>query len=121
VRDDEVSGFLPVATVTDVKDGTMKKIMVEGHVFLLARIKDVYYCTDAYCPHLGGDLSQGTLNGKVLTCPLHHSQFDISNGRVMRWTDLSGTILTVAKKQKPPRSLRIYPVKIEGTTILIKR
>jgi 3-phenylpropionate/trans-cinnamate dioxygenase ferredoxin subunit len=116
-----MSEFLPVATVTDVKPGTMKKIMVEGHEFLLARIKDVYYCTDAYCPHLGGDLSQGSLNGNVLTCPLHHSQFDISSGRVMRWTDLSGTILTVAKKQKPPRSLRIYPVKIEGDSIIIKR
>ena len=113
--------FLPVATVTDVKPGTMKKIMVEGHAFLLARIKDVYYCTDAYCPHLGGDLTQGSLNGKVLTCPLHHSQFDISSGRVLRWTDLSGTILTVAKKQKPPRSLRIYPVTIKGDAILIKR
>ena len=112
--------FLPVATVTDLKDGAMKKILVEGHEFLLARIKDVYYCTDAHCPHLGGDLSQGTLNGTVLTCPLHHSQFDLSDGRVMRWTDLSGTILTVAKRQKPPRSLRIYPVKIEGDTILIK-
>ena len=119
--DDKVSGFLPVATVTELNDGTMKKIIVEGNGFLLARVKDVYYCTDVYCPHLGGDLSQGTLAGKVLTCPLHHSQFDISNGRVMRWTDLSGTILTVAKKQKPPHSLRIYPVKIEGTTILIKR
>jgi len=116
-----MSEFLPVATVTDVKPGTMKKIMVEGHEFLLARIKDVYYCTDAYCPHLGGDLSQGSLNGKILTCPLHHSQFDISSGRVLRWTDLSGTILTVAKKQKPPRSLIIYPVKIEGDAILIKR
>jgi 3-phenylpropionate/trans-cinnamate dioxygenase ferredoxin subunit len=116
-----VGELLPVATVTDVKPGTMKKIMVEGHEYLLARSKDVYYCTDAYCPHLGGDLSQGSLNGHVLTCPLHHSQFDISNGRVLRWTDLSGTILTVAKKQKPPRSLRIYPVKIDGDAILIKR
>jgi 3-phenylpropionate/trans-cinnamate dioxygenase ferredoxin component len=72
--------------------------MVEGHEFLLARIMDVYYCTDAYCPHLEGDLLQGSLNGKILNCPIHHSQFDISNGRVIRWTDLSGTILSLAKK-----------------------
>jgi 3-phenylpropionate/trans-cinnamate dioxygenase ferredoxin component len=116
----DVSEFLPVAKVTDLKPGTMKKIMGGGQEFLLARIKDVYYCTDAYCPHLGGDLSQGSLNGKILTCPLHHSQFDISDGRVLRWTDLSGTIFTVAKKQRPPRSLRIYPVKIEGDSVLIK-
>jgi nitrite reductase/ring-hydroxylating ferredoxin subunit len=59
-----MSEFLPVATVTDVKPGMLKKIMVEGHEFLLARIKDEYYCTDAYCPHLGGDLSSGSLDIK---------------------------------------------------------
>lgn len=113
--------FIPVASVTDIKDGTMKKVRVEGNDLLLARIQEKYYCTDAYCPHLGGDLSQGTLAGTILTCPLHHSQFDITDGRVMRWTDLSGRVLTIAKNQRPPRSLRIYPVKIEGNTILVKR
>jgi hypothetical protein len=39
VGDDKVSGFLPVATVTDVKDGTMKKIMVEGHGFYLPKYR----------------------------------------------------------------------------------
>jgi len=39
--DDNMNEFLPVATVTDVNPGTMKKIMVEGHALLLARIKDV--------------------------------------------------------------------------------
>ena len=120
-EDGKVSAFIPVATVTDLKDGTMKKIRVDGNEFLLARIQERYYCTDAYCPHLGGDLSQGTLAGTVLTCPLHHSQFDITDGKVRRWTDLSGTILTAAKNQRPPRSLRTYPVKIEGDSILVKK
>lgn len=113
--------FIPVATVPDLQDGTMKKIRAGGHDFLLARIKDTWYCTDAFCPHLGGDLSKGTLAGTVLTCPLHHSQFDITDGRVLRWTDLSGRVLTVAKYQRPPRPLRTYRVRIEGNTILVDR
>ena len=36
-----MSDFLPVAMVTDVNPGTMKKIIVEGHALLHARIKDV--------------------------------------------------------------------------------
>jgi 3-phenylpropionate/trans-cinnamate dioxygenase ferredoxin component len=116
-----VSELIPVAKVTDLLDGTMKKIRAEGYDLLLTRIKEKYYCTDAYCPHLGGDLSQGNLAGTVLTCPLHHSQFNITDGKVVRWTDLSGTILTVAKNQRPPRSLRTYSVKIEGDTILVNR
>lgn len=116
-----MSSFIPVAAVTDLNNGTMKKIHAGGNDLLLARVGDRYYCTDAYCPHLGGDLTEGILAGTILTCPLHHSQFDITDGRVIRWTDLTGAILTVAKHQRPPRPLATYPVKIEGNSVFVKR
>jgi len=113
--------FVQVATVSELGNGGMKKIHEGGQDFLLARVRDRYYCTDAYCPHLGGDLSKGTLAGTTLTCPLHHSQFDITDGHVLRWTDLTGSILIAARDQRPPRPLRTYPVKIEGNAVLVKR
>ncbi len=111
--------FIRVAAVTDLKSGSMRKISAAGHDLLLARAGDRFYCTDAYCPHLGGDLSKGILTGTVLTCPLHHSQFDISDGHVLRWTDLKGTVLIAAMNQRPPRPLVIYPVKVEGDEVLV--
>jgi 3-phenylpropionate/trans-cinnamate dioxygenase ferredoxin component len=114
------SAFIQVATVTDLENGSMKKIQAGGQDFLLARVRDRYYCTEAYCTHLGGNLSEGTLTGTILTCPLHHSQFDISDGHVLRWTDLTGSILITAKTQRPPRPLRTYPVKIEGNAVFVK-
>jgi 3-phenylpropionate/trans-cinnamate dioxygenase ferredoxin subunit len=99
----------------------MKKIRAGGQDLLLARVGNRYYCTDAYCPHLGGNLSEGTLTGTILTCPMHHSQFDISDGHVLRWTDLTGSILVEAKTRRPPRPLRTYPVKIEGNAVFVKR
>jgi len=117
----ETGTFVQVATVTDLENGSMTKIHAEGQDLLLARVNDRYYCTDAYCPHLGGILSEGHLSGTILTCPLHHSQFDITDGHVLRWTDLTGSILVAAKNQRPPRPLRTYPVKIEGNAVLVKR
>jgi 3-phenylpropionate/trans-cinnamate dioxygenase ferredoxin component len=113
--------FIRVAAVTDLKSGSMKKIQAGGHELMLARIGDQFYCTDAYCPHLGGDLTKGILAGTILTCPIHHSQFDISDGHVLRWTDLTGRVLTAAINQRPPRPLITYPVKIEGDDVFIKR
>lgn len=111
--------FTRVAAVTDLKSGSIRKISAAGHELLLARSGDRFFCTDAYCPHLGGDLSKGILAGTVLTCPLHHSQFDISDGHVLRWTDLKGRVLVAAINQRPPRPLVIYPVKVEGDAVLV--
>lgn len=112
--------YVQVAAVSDLKNGSMKKIRAEGTDLLLARAGDRFYCTDAYCPHLGGNLSEGTLDGTILTCPLHHSQFDISDGHVLRWTDLTGSILTAAKHQRPPRPLQTYPVKTVGGAVFVR-
>ena len=116
-----MSTFFQVAAASELKNGSMKKIHAGGQDFLIARVSDRYYCTDAYCPHLGGDLSQGTLAGTVLTCPVHHSQFDITDGHVLRWTDLTGNILTEAVNQRPPRPLRTYRVEIQGDVVLVER
>jgi len=36
------------------------------------------------CPHAGARLSEGALEGTVVTCPLHGSQFDVCTGERLR-------------------------------------
>lgn len=36
------------------------------------------------CPHAGATLSEGELDGTVLTCPRHGSQFDVCDGQRLR-------------------------------------
>ena len=69
----------------ELKDRTMKAVNAAGRAILLARVGDKYYAVDNLCPHMKGNLSQGKLEGTVITCPLHGSQFDMSNGQVVRW------------------------------------
>ena len=69
---------------------------------------------------MGGNLSQGTLEGTVVTCPRHHSQFDITDGHVIRWTDWSGIKLGVGKLLRSPRPLKTYEVKIEEDKIMVQ-
>ena len=108
-----------MGSVGELREGTMKKVMVRGHAILIAWVKGQYYAVDARCPHLEGDLSKGTLRDTILTCPMHHSQFDLQDGHVVRWTDLTGITFTIASQQKPPKSLKQYPVMVKGDKILI--
>ena len=40
-------------------------------------------CADR-CPHAGATLSEGELEGPVVTCPRHGSQFDVTSGQRVR-------------------------------------
>jgi nitrite reductase/ring-hydroxylating ferredoxin subunit len=42
------------------------------------------FAVEDVCPHAGSELSTGELDGTVLTCPRHGSQFDVCSGRRVR-------------------------------------
>lgn len=115
-----MSEFSEAAEIGDLADGAIIKVKVAGHAVLLARAGDVYYATQEHCPHMGGNLAKGKLKGTIVTCPVHGSQFDLKDGSVIRWTNWTGTIEKVGEVIRHPRSLKTYPVRLEGDKILVR-
>jgi len=114
-----MSKFIEVAKIEELKSGTMKRVIAEGREILLARVGDKYYATDNRCPHMKGDLSQGKLEGTVVTCPVHGSQFDISNGQVMRWLK-GGLMSKLGGALKMSKTLTVYNMKVEGNIVSVE-
>lgn len=112
--------FVPVARVGELENGTMKSFKAANRSILLAMVDDRYYAADNICPHMGANLSQGKLEGTLLTCPRHHSKFDLTDGRAIMWTDWTGIKLSISKRFRPPRPLNVYPVKVEKDNILVR-
>ena len=112
--------FVEAAKKDELAEGAMKEVFVEGRKVLLAKAGGKYYAADNICPHMGGKLSEGKLAVTVVTCPRHGSQFDLSDGHVVRWTNFPGPISSVAKIFKKPRALKTYAVKLEKNSILIE-
>ena len=102
-----------------IADGHMEMVMAGDKEILLARAGDRIYATQNRCQHLGGNLSNGMLNGTVVTCPRHGSQYDVRDGRVLRWTNWPPLVLFFAKLVKPPRPLKTYPVTVEAGQVYI--
>ena len=111
--------FIEVSKIDELKDGTMKAVNVAGHEILLAKVGDKYYTADNRCPHMKGDLSQGKLEGTVVTCPVHGSQFDIGNGQVVRWLK-GGLMSKLGGALKMSKDLAVYNVKIEDGRVLVE-
>jgi len=98
----------------------MKKVLVQGNEILLARVGSEYYAVGNRCPHLGGNLSHGKLEGTIVTCPKHSSQFDFSDRQVVRWTTGAGLTFAVSKLFKSPRPLATYNVTLEDDKIFVE-
>jgi len=115
-----MGNFVEAGKVGELKNGTMKEVVVQGNEILLASVGDRYYAANNRCPHFGGNLSRGRLEGTVVTCPLHGSQFDLSDGHVVRWLKGSGVLSSVGRALKGPKTLAIYNVKVEDDKILVE-
>jgi 3-phenylpropionate/trans-cinnamate dioxygenase ferredoxin subunit len=114
-----VSEFIKLIAAQEVPEGAMKEVDSDGHPLMVANIAGAYYVADARCPHLGGHLVEGTLAGAVVTCPRHGSQFDLTDGHVVRWTHFTGATLTMVELAKHPRPLRVYEVFVEDGTVMV--
>ena len=101
-------------------DGETKEVTINGLELMLARVGNNYYITGNRCTHLGGKLSQGTLKGNVVTCPLHGSQFDIRDGSVVRWIhEPPGTARFTGNLRGSPKGIRAYKVIVKDGEIAV--
>jgi 3-phenylpropionate/trans-cinnamate dioxygenase ferredoxin component len=109
-----------IGKVADLKSGQMKMVLVQGKEILLARAGDIFYAADNRCRHMGGRLSKGKLEGTIVTCPLHGSQYDLKDGQVVRWTNWPSALAAIDQMRSRKRPLSVYQVIIEGDVLKIR-
>lgn len=67
---------------------TGTEVVIQGEIIALFRVGDDYRALQGTCPHHGGPLGKGTLNGCIVTCPWHGWQFDVTDGTYQHSTQL---------------------------------
>ena len=111
---------IKVGSTSELAPGTMKEVWAGQLPILIARIGNAYYATQGRCPHMGGILAKGKLDGNVVTCPRHGSQFVVTDGKNIRWMKGKGFMAAIGKILKHPRPLKTYPVSVENGSIFVK-
>jgi nitrite reductase/ring-hydroxylating ferredoxin subunit len=79
------------ARSSDLEEGSVLGVEVNGMRVALYRIEGVVYATSDVCTHEVALLSDGYLEGECIECPLHQAQFHIPSGEVRAPPCLCGT------------------------------
>jgi nitrite reductase/ring-hydroxylating ferredoxin subunit len=72
--------LVKVKTVEEVQPGSTTALKVNGVDYALCNVDGELHCLDGICPHAGGPLGEGTLEGTTLVCPWHEWAFDCRTG-----------------------------------------
>ena len=63
--------------------GQAALVSVEGQDVALFHRGDEIFAIGNTCPHQGGNLADGFIEGTIVTCPLHGWEFDLPSGACM--------------------------------------
>jgi len=98
--------FFPAMKSSDLAEGTMAAVDLNGKHILVARIGGMVSAVSGICTHEETDLALGFVLEDRVVCPLHLSQFDLRTGQVMN----------------PPAEVPLdrFNVKIDGDTIFVE-
>ena len=135
--------YLDALAEADLPPGSLRRVTFGDLDVLLAHTSAGIAAVDDRCPHMSAPLSLGTLEGCVVTCPLHRGRFDLCDGGVVQfpttggldadgdyhpaWTpdDAAGRpepidLKARARAATRVRRLRYYPLRINGTSIEVR-
>lgn len=94
-----------VAPVAAFLEGTGLVTTVNGRPVAVFNVGGRFYAIDNTCPHRGGPLGEGELEGAVVTCPWHGWTWDVTTG-----TNTRNAAVTVA----------CFPVTIEDGHVVVE-
>ncbi len=96
--------FVRVARASEIPPGSAKVVVVLGHPVAVFNVGGSFHSVSNVCLHRGGPIGEGTLEGPIVTCPLHGWEYDVRTGKNV---------------SNPHARLRTYSVRIEGDDVLV--
>jgi nitrite reductase/ring-hydroxylating ferredoxin subunit len=75
--------FIQAIQTSEIAPGGMKAVELNGHEIIICNSDGNFYALDRRCGHMSAALDMGTLDGTIITCPLHFAQFDLTTGEAL--------------------------------------
>lgn len=78
-------GWRRALRLVDLPMGQIRRVTIRSEVLLLCRTDaGSVHAVGDLCTHDDGPLGEGRLIGRLIECPRHGAQFDVTDGRAVR-------------------------------------
>jgi len=71
---------IKVARIAEVPPGQGRVVHAGAKSLALFNVDGAYHAIDNSCPHRGGPMGEGDLEGRVAICPWHGWRWDVTTG-----------------------------------------
>lgn len=113
--------YTPAIQLAELKDKIRITKTINDHKVMFIWHNDKIHALQAQCPHLKLPLTKAKINEKnELTCPFHHSRFDLCTGEVKCWSTWPPVVGSLLGKVSKEKDLRIYETEVKDDMIMIK-
>lgn len=100
--------WLDIGTLEDIPPRGARVVKTSrGDIAVFRTADDELFALDDRCPHKGGPLSQGIVQGHGVTCPLHNWVISLETGKAQGADE--GCTRTIPVQQRDGRILLYWP------------
>ena len=93
----------------DAPTGALRQVSLDGTLVCVGRTADGWVAFGDTCPHEECPLSDGELDGTVVVCPCHGSEFDVRTGDVLSPPALDPLTVYEAREEEGALLVRLAP------------
>ncbi|HET9289121.1 MAG TPA: cytochrome P450 [Gaiella sp.] len=93
----------------DSPEGVLRRVEVEGRAVCVGRTAGGWVAFDDTCTHEECSLAEGELDGGVVVCPCHGSEFDVRTGDVLTPPALEPLPIYEARQEEGALLVRLAP------------
>ena len=97
--------IITVAKRSDLAPGSCMSVEADGIGVALFNVDGTFYALDNTCPHAGGPLGEGRLEGDLVVCPWHGWRYHVKTG---------------LRPENPDFAVACFPVQVVGDDIRIE-
>ena len=99
--------FVKVGNKSEFQDLEAGKLVdAGGQTIAIFDLGGNYYAIENTCPHRGGPLVEGEMDGEEVICPWHGARFNIKTGAVLA--------------PPAPQGVKSFPVRVTGDDVEVE-